>query len=557
VAVSEELDIVYLGGGTGGYVSAVRASQLGLRTAIVEKYKVGGTCLHWGCIPSKTLLQSAKVLDTVRHGGDYGVLASDVSLDYAKVQARKEQVVNQLYRGVQYLLKKANASIIEGEGSLSSPTSVVVKTPDGERTVRAKNVIVDTGSRPRPLPGVPFDGQTIISSDYAVNLQAIPSSVVIIGAGAVGVEFATFFNTVGAKVTLIELLPSIVPLEDADVGSELERTFVKAGMTVYSGAKSTQIEESGAGARVSLETREGQRVQVDAEKVLVAIGRDPNSDGIGLEAAGVKTTRGLVDVDGHYQTSVPHVYAIGDVIGHFRLAHEAMHEGIIAAEAIAGHQPEPLDYDRVPRCTYSQPQVASIGISEQEARGRGRPVKVGKFPLSANSKARIEGYPDGFAKVIGNQETGEILGVYLIGASVTELIDSQILVSDLATPVTGPEAINDLIDQLRGEDYVTTARAKGASPWRVLLRHALRNSMFGLLTVAGLQVGVLLGTTVVVEQIFSVPGVGQQLLSAIQNEDVPVVEGIVTVIATITVLANLTADVLYAVLNPRVRLGAA
>lgn len=427
MADTEELDIVYLGGGTGGYVSAVRAAQLGLQAAVVEKYKVGGTCLHWGCIPSKTLLQSAKLLDTVRHGGDYGVMANDVSLDYSKVQARKDQVVNHLYRGVQYLLKKANATVIQGEGRLSSPTSVVVKSADGERTVLAKNVIIDTGSRPRPLPGVPFDGQTVISSDHAVNLQEIPASIAIVGAGAVGVEFATFYNTVGTKVTLVELLPSIVPLEDADVGAELERTFTKAGMAVYSGAKSTQVEKTGQGARVSIETRDGQRVQVDVEKVLVAIGRDPNSDGIGLEDVGVKTSRGLIDVDGQYQTSVPHVYAIGDVIGHFRLAHEAMHEGIIAAEAIAGLHPEPLDYDRVPRCTYSQPQVASIGISEQEAMRQGRKVKVGKFPLSANSKARIEGYPDGFAKVIGDEESGEILGVYLIGSTVTELIDGPAL----------------------------------------------------------------------------------------------------------------------------------
>lgn len=427
MADTEAFDIVYLGGGTGGYVSAVRAAQLDLRTAVVEKYKVGGTCLHWGCIPSKTLLQSAKVLDTVRHGGDYGVMTSGVSLDYPKVQARKDLIVNQLYRGVQYLLKKAHATIVEGEGRLASPGSIVVASPEGERTVTAKNVIIDTGSRPRPLPGVPFDGETIISSDHAVNLKEIPGSVAIIGAGAVGVEFATFFNTVGAKVTLVELLPSIVPLEDADVGAELERAFTKVGMAVYSGAKSTQVEKLARGARVSLETREGQRVQVDVDTVLVAIGRDANSDNIGLDSVGVKTSRGLIDVDGSYQTSVPHVYAIGDVIGHFRLAHEAMHEGIIAAEAIAGRQPEPLDYDRVPRCTYSQPQVASIGISELEARQRGRAVKVGKFPLSANSKARIEGYPDGFAKVVGDEASGEILGVFLIGSTVTELIDSPAL----------------------------------------------------------------------------------------------------------------------------------
>jgi dihydrolipoamide dehydrogenase len=422
---AEQFDIVYLGGGTGGYVSAIRAAQLGLRSVIVEKYRVGGTCLHRGCIPSKALLQSAKVLDTVRHGGDFGVdVAGDVTFNYAKVLERKDQVVAQNYRGVQFLLKKANATIITGEGKLSGPGEVTVRTAEGERSVRGKHVVINTGSSPRPLPGVPFDGDRILSSDDCVQLSALPASIVIVGAGAIGVEFATFYHSAGVKVTLVELLPSIVPLEDSDVGAELEKLFVRKGMTVFSGVKQSSIDKTGSGVRVTLTTRDDKQETIEAEKVLVAIGRAPNSADVGLDQIGITLDRGFITVDGQMRTNVPGVYAIGDVVRPPLLAHKAMHEGIVAAEAIAGREPEPIDVEWVPRCTYSQPQVASLGISEAEALQRGRKVKIGRFPFRAIGKAAVEGNTEGFAKIIADHDTGELLGVYLLGNTVTELIDA-------------------------------------------------------------------------------------------------------------------------------------
>jgi len=427
VSDPEQFDIVYLGGGTGGYVSAIRAAQLGLKSAVIEKYKVGGTCLHWGCIPTKTLLQSAKVLDTVRHGGDFGVTIGDVQLDYGKVQSRKDRVVGQLYRGVEGLLRKAKATTIIGEGRITSATDVTVKTPEGERVVRGRNVVINTGSRPRALPNLPFDGEVVISSDEAVGLQTLPASIVIIGAGAIGVEFATFYRSVGVAVTLIELLPNLVPLEDAEVGAELEKLFIRQGMTVYSGAKGTDIQRRATGVTVTVQTREGESKTIEADKLLVAIGRVANTEALGLEGIGITLHRGFIPVNSHMATAVPGVYAIGDAAGGFLLAHKAMHEGIIAAEAIAGQSPEPLNQDRIPRCTYSHPQVASLGISEAEAKSRGHDVKIGKFPFSINSKALIEGATDGFVKIIGDTSTGEILGVSMIGPSVTELIDAPAL----------------------------------------------------------------------------------------------------------------------------------
>ena len=426
----ERFDLLILGGGPGGYPAAIHASQLGLKVAVVEKYKVGGTCLHWGCIPTKVILESAEILTNARDAKEYGVSVGEVALDYGVVAQRRERVVGQLHRGTQGLLKSNGVTTYIGEGKLTSPTSVSVQLADGAGAVdlSATDLIIATGSVPKSLPGINIDGNRIINSDHAVTLPEAPKSVIIIGAGAIGVEFASAWKDMGADVTVVEVLPRLVPLEDREIGEELGKQFNRRGIRALVGAKvaldSVQLYHD----HVELEVETNRlRERLSAERLLMATGRAGVTSGIGLEGLGVKIERGFIQVDGQMRTGVPHLYAIGDVVGGLMLAHKATHEGFVAVEAIKGTNPHPLDQNRVPRCTYCRPQIASVGLGEEEAVQKGHRVKVGKFPFAANAMATILGERVGFAKIVSDEETLEILGVHLMGPRVTELISGAAL----------------------------------------------------------------------------------------------------------------------------------
>ncbi len=433
----QRFDLAVLGGGPGGYPAAIRGAQLGLKVAVVEKSKVGGTCLNWGCIPTKVILESAELLSLVKGGKEHGVTATDVTLDYAQLSKRRERVVSQLVGGVEWLFKKNGVTLIRGEGKFASPTSIDVKLADGGTTrVTATDAIVATGSVPKSLTGLKIDGDRVISSDHAVTMSELPKSVIILGAGAIGVEFASAWKELGAEISLVEVLPRIVPLEDPEVGDELAKLFTRRGIRVMAGTKVILDSVRTFPDHVELEVeKEGARERLSAERLLVATGRAPVSDGLGLEGLGVKIERGFIQVDGQMKTGVSHLYAIGDVVGGLMLAHKATHEAFIAVEAILGRNPHALDPNRIPRCTYCRPQVASLGLSEAEAQQQGRKVKVGRFPMSANSMATILGERDGFGKIVSDEESMEILGVHLMGPRVTELIQGPALAKLLeATP---------------------------------------------------------------------------------------------------------------------------
>lgn len=412
---SQSFDVAVLGGGTGGYTAAIRAAQLGKRTAVIESAKIGGTCLHIGCIPTKALLESSGLYHKVHdRGQEYGILATDAAFDYARIADRRDQVVNQLWRGVQGLMRKNRIEVIEGCGVLEGQGRIRVN----EDRVTADSIIVATGSRPRSLPGIEFDGERIISSDHATLARELPSSVAIIGAGAVGVEFATFYRQMGCQVTLLEALDRLVPLEDEEVSRALLQAFRKAGIDCRVGAQVQGAETGSGGVTVRMEDGE-----VRAEKLLVAVGRAPNTEGVGLEAAGVQLTeRGFIQVDGWMRTSASGVWAIGDVVGGFLLAHAAAHEGVTAAEDIAGHRIHEMEQTLVTRCTYSSPEIASVGLTEAQAKEQGHQVKTGKFPFVANARALIHGEPEGFAKVVADAGSGQLLGAHVIGIQATELI---------------------------------------------------------------------------------------------------------------------------------------
>ncbi|WP_053959685.1 dihydrolipoyl dehydrogenase [Sulfobacillus thermosulfidooxidans] len=425
-----QFDLIVLGGGTGGYVAAIRAAQLGLKTALVDKAKVGGTCLHQGCIPTKALLNTAEVLHTFKHAGDYGLVAQDVALDYPKAVARKNKVVDQLYRGVQFLLKKNKVSVFEGYGRLKGAQRVEVLAQDGTTTLlEAKDILIATGSVPRQLPNVPFDGQRVLSSDDVLSRSDIPSSVVILGGGAIGVEFASMYNDFGSQVTIVEMLPHILPQDDEEVAEQLTKLLTRRGIKIYTSASfdpsSLKIEDNKIHADVV--KADQSRVPVDGDVLLVAIGRKAVTENLGLEDVGVEIQRGFIVVDDHYRTNVPHVYAIGDVIGGYLLAHVAAHEGMIAVETIAGKNPELLNPHRVPRVTYSRPEVASVGLSEQEARTQGYEVKVGIFPFRANGKSLILGEADGMVKLVADKKTDALLGAHIVGPHASDLINEMAL----------------------------------------------------------------------------------------------------------------------------------
>ncbi len=435
----ERFDLAILGGGPGGYPAAIRAAQLGLKVAVVEKAKVGGTCLNWGCIPTKVILETAEVLNLARGGKEFGVTATDVTLDYGQLSKRRDRVVSQLVGGVEWLFKRNGVTLIRGEGKLSSATSIAVQAAEsGTREVSASDVIIATGSVPKSLPGLKIDGDRIISSDHAVTMAELPKSVIILGAGAIGVEFASAWRELGVDVSLVEVLPRLLPLEDQEIGNELARLFTRRGIRAMPGTRvildSIRTFPDHVEVEVEVE-KEGAREKLSAERLLVATGRAPVSDGLGLERLGVKIERGFIQVDGQMRTGVPHLYAIGDVVGGLMLAHKATHEAFIAVEAILGRNPHPLDPNRIPRCTYCRPQVASLGLSEADAQQQGHKIKVGKFPMSANAMATILGEREGFAKIVSDEESMEILGVHLMGPRVTELIQGPALARLLeATP---------------------------------------------------------------------------------------------------------------------------
>jgi dihydrolipoamide dehydrogenase len=413
--VADDFDVVVLGGGFGGYPAAIRASQLGLKAAVIESAKLGGTCLHVGCIPTKAMLESSELYHRVKDRGDeFGLKVDGVEPDYERIATRRDGIVNQLWKGVQGLMKKNKIEVVERAGFVRDRNTVEV---DGRR-IRAKNLIVATGSEPRALPGIEFDGKRIINSDHATAAREIPDSIVIIGAGAVGVEFATFYKQMGTKVTLLEALDRLVPLEDDEVSKELLKQFQKAEIECKLGVRVKGAKPARDGVSVELEDGE-----VWGRQLLVAVGRAPRSKDIGLERAGVQLSKpGFIQVDEWMRTSAEGIHAAGDVVGGYLLAHAAFHEGVVAAEDIAGKRSTPMKQELVPRCTYSHPQIASVGYTEAQAKEKGREVKSGRFPFAAIGRALIHGEPGGFIKMVADAKTGELLGTHIIGANATELI---------------------------------------------------------------------------------------------------------------------------------------
>ncbi|MGG3919658.1 dihydrolipoyl dehydrogenase [Parageobacillus thermoglucosidasius] len=450
--MAKEYDLVILGGGTGGYVAAIRASQLGWKTAVVEKGKLGGTCLHAGCIPSKALLRSAEVYAQTKNSEAFGVIAGDVRLDFAKVQARKSAIVEQLHKGVQHLMKKGKIDVYAGFGRILGPSifsplpgTISVEMNDGTENemLVPKNVIIATGSRPRTLPGLEIDGEFVITSDEALQMEALPSSIIIVGAGAIGIEWASMLNDFGVDVTVLEYADRILPTEDHDVSKEVEKLLKRRGITIVTGATVLpETLEKGNGVTIKAE-HNGEQKTFTAEKMLVSVGRQANIEGIGLENTDIVIENGVIQTNGFYQTNETHIYAIGDVIGGLQLAHVAAHEGIAAVEHIAGQNPPPIDYTMIPKCVYSRPEVASVGLTEEEAKAKGYDIKVGKFPFKAIGKALVFGETEGFVKIVADRKTNDLLGVHMVGPHVTDMISEAELARVLdATPWEVAHAIH-------------------------------------------------------------------------------------------------------------------
>lgn len=414
-----------IGAGPGGYVGAIRAAQLGLRTALVEKdAALGGTCLLRGCIPTKALLQSAALHHTLKQAGDFGFRIGDIKLDFAAVQKRKAGIVERLAKGIAFLMKKNGIQVFEGAGKIEGPGRVSVSARGGKgQSIEAKNIFLVTGSEAKGLPGIEPDGKRILTSDDVLELGSPPKSLIILGAGAVGVEFASIFSSFGAQVTLVELLPRIVPMEDEDVSRELERSFKKRGMILRTGARVQKATVTGKGVEVQLSAGDaGKTETLFAELLLLGVGRRPKSDGVGLENTKAVVEKGFVRTDEFYRTAEPGVWAAGDLVGRAPLAHVASHEAVIAVETMAGKKPHPMNYTQIPWCTYSDPEVARIGLTEKEARDRGHAVQSGKFPFGALARAQILGETEGFVKLVGEEKYGEVLGVHIIGPRATDLI---------------------------------------------------------------------------------------------------------------------------------------
>jgi dihydrolipoamide dehydrogenase len=466
VGSSNDFDLVVLGAGTGGYTAAFRAAQLGLKVALVDEDKIGGTCLHRGCIPTKALLESAGFVEHVRHAKDYGLtIPGEAGIDYVQMAARKDQVVKRMWTGLKTLIDKNKVTWIAGRGRLEGPNKIRVTQPGddgtpgkgGDRVLQATDVILATGSRVKSLPGLEPDGKRIVTSDDVLRSRSIPKDIVIVGAGAVGCEFASMYHDLGTKVTLLEYFPQIVPLEDREVSQALERSFTRRGMTVMTNARfeaaKVSVEKDEICLMVGPDGKDQQELR--AEQMLVAAGRATNVEEIGLETTKIEVEKGFIKVDGRMRTKEQHVYAIGDVVGGLMLAHTAAHEGIVAAHIIAGDKDvHPIDYVKQPRATYCRPEIASIGLTQQQAEERGRPIKIGKVPFQAIAKAIIGGEYEGFAKVIADKETDETLGIHLIGPHATDLIAEASVAFELeATPweIGGATHAHPTLSEILGE----------------------------------------------------------------------------------------------------------
>jgi dihydrolipoamide dehydrogenase len=421
--IQESFDLTIIGSGPGGYVAAIRAAQLGLKTALVERAPaLGGTCLHWGCIPTKALLHTADVLETAKEAGRFGVKTADVKLDLGGAHKHKTDVVRRMAKGIEFLMKKNAITVVAGHGRLKGPGRVEVTGPGGARQLATRRVLLATGSVPKMLPGLKPDGARVITSNEALSLEYVPKSILVLGAGAVGCEFASIYSRFGSAVTLAEMLPRVLPLEDEEISAELQKAFKKRGIGVRVGTRVEEVKVRDREVEVQVQGVKDGRETLKADVLLVAVGRRPLTDDLGLDGTKVEIDRGFVKVDGTMRTRDEWIYAIGDLLPTPALAHVASHEGIVAAEAIAGRRPEPINYDQVPSCTYCDPEVASVGLSEATARARGHKVRVGKFPFTALGKAGIVGHQEGFVKIVGEERYDELLGIHVIGPNATDLI---------------------------------------------------------------------------------------------------------------------------------------
>lgn len=430
-------DIIVLGSGPGGYVAAIRASQLGFKTAVVEKESLGGVCLNWGCIPTKALLKSAQVFNYLKDAESYGLVAENVNQDFNKVIDRSRDVAGGMSKGVQFLMKKNKIDVIEGTGKLKPGKKIEVNGKD----ISADHIIIATGARSRELPNLKQDGKKIIGYREALSLKKQPKSMIVVGSGAIGVEFAHFYNALGTEVTIVEYLPNLVPLEDEEVSKQFERSFKKSGIKVMTNSSVEKVDTSGKGVKATVKTKKGEEI-LEAEIVLSAVGISANIENIGLEDVGIITDKGKITVNEWYQTNIPGYYAIGDVVPGPALAHVASAEGITCVEKIKDLQVEPIDYGNIPACTYASPEIASVGLTEKQAKEAGYDIKVGKFPFSASGKASASGEKDGFVKVIFDSKYGEWLGCHMIGAGVTDMIAEAVLGRKLET--TGYEVLKTI-----------------------------------------------------------------------------------------------------------------
>lgn len=434
-----KFDVIVLGSGPGGYVTAIRASQLGFKTAIIEKESLGGVCLNWGCIPTKALLKSAQVFEYLKHADDYGLTIENYDKDFDAVVNRSRNVAGTMSKGVQFLMKKNKIEVIMGYGTLKAGKKVAVTREDGTETVyEADHIIIATGARARELPSLPQDGKKVIGYREAMTLPKQPKKLIVVGSGAIGVEFAYFYNAMGTDVTIVEYMPRIVPVEDEEISKQMERSFTKSGIKVMTSAEVTKVDTSGKGVKATVKTDKGEEV-LSADVVLSAVGIKTNIENIGLEELGIATDRDKIIVNDFYQTNLPGYYAIGDVTSGQALAHVASAEGILCVEKIAGHHVDPIDYNNIPGCTYCFPEIASVGYTEDQAKEKGYEVKVGKFPFTASGKAQAGGHTDGFVKVIFDAKYGEWLGCHMIGAGVTDMIAEAVVGRKLET--TGHEIL--------------------------------------------------------------------------------------------------------------------
>lgn len=435
-------DVIVIGSGPGGYVAAIRAAQLGLKTAIIERESLGGICLNWGCIPTKALLKSAQVYDYIKHAGDYGVKVKEAEVEFDAMIKRSRGVADDNSKGIQFLMKKNKIEVVMGTGKLVAKGKVEVTDADGKKqTLEAKHIIVATGARSRELPSLKQDGKKVIGYREAMTLPKQPKSMVVVGSGAIGSEFSYFYNSLGTKVTLVEFLPNILPVEDEETSKTMEKIFKKQGIDVRTETEVTKVETSDKGCKVTMKSKKGEEV-IECDIVLSAVGIVANIENIGLETLGVKTDKGKIVVDEWYRTNVDGIYAIGDVIPGPALAHLASHEAIVCIEKIAGQHPHAINYNNIPGCTYTVPEVASVGYTEKSAKEAGYEIKVGKFPYSASGKAKAAGSKDGFVKVIFDAKYGELLGAHMVGLNVTEMIAEIVVARNLET--TGREIISSI-----------------------------------------------------------------------------------------------------------------